>query len=167
MIYSQPALLTVEHDVSAFDCGNAALNAYLTKYALQNNAAGAARTYVTVVSETSAAVGYYSLAAASVERNFAPERVAKGLARHPVPVVLLARLAVDRSHQGRGLGNGLLKDALLRSLSAAQTIGIRAILVHAKDERAADFYRQFGFTASPTDSLHLFMLMKDIAKTLE
>jgi predicted N-acetyltransferase YhbS len=93
--------------------------------------------------------------------------VAKGIPNHPVPVVLLARLAVDRRFQGRGVGKGLLRDALLRSLAAAEVVGIRAVLVHAKDQHAADFYGQFGFAPSPTDPLHLMLLMKDLRRTIQ
>jgi GNAT superfamily N-acetyltransferase len=114
-----------------------------------------------------AVAGFYSLAAGSVHKGEAPERVAKGVPSHPIPVVLLARLAVDREFQGLGVGKGLLRDALLRVSSAADIIGIRALLVHAKDERAERFYSQFGFCASPTDPLHLMLLMKDLRRTLE
>ena len=106
-------------------------------------------------------VGYYSLATAQVEHAGAPERVRKGLARHPVPVILLARLAVDRTWQGRGLGS-----ALLRDLAAADIIGVRAVLVHAKDEAAQRFYAHFGFDASPVDTLTMLLLVKDIAAQL-
>lgn len=111
-------------------------------------------------------VGYYALSAASVEQDDAPTRVRKGLARHPIPVILLARLAVDQSEQGRGLGAALLKDALQRAGSAAGEIGARAVLVHAKDEEAKAFYEHFDFEPSPSDPLHLFLLMKDLRASL-
>lgn len=111
-------------------------------------------------------VGYYALSAASVEQDDAPTRVRKGLARHPIPVILLARLAVDQSEQGRGLGAALLKDALQRAGSAAGEIGARAVLVHAKDEEAKAFYEHFDFEPSPSDPLHLFLLMKDLLASL-
>ncbi len=111
-------------------------------------------------------VGYYALAAASVEREEAPERVRKGLARHPIPVILLARLAVDHREQGKGLGAALLKDALIRAAGAADEIGARAVLVHAKDDDARAFYERFDFDPSPTDPLHLFLLTKDITRTV-
>jgi GNAT superfamily N-acetyltransferase len=111
-------------------------------------------------------VGYYALAAGSVEPEQAPERIKKGLARHPVPVILLARLAVDRHEQGKGLGAALLKDALIRAAAAADEIGVRAVLVHAKDEDARAFYERFDFEPSPTDPLHLYLLMKDLKKTI-
>lgn len=161
---SGPGPLTAAHDVSNFDCGKQELTEWLRRYALQNQQAGAARVYV--VHRSGRVVGYYALAASSVEPEEAPERVKKGLARHPIPVILLARLAVDVSEQGQGLGRALLKDALSRSASAADEIGARAILVHAKDDEAQAFYRHFDFEPSPTDLLHLFLLMKDLRAIL-
>jgi predicted N-acetyltransferase YhbS len=161
---SSPVPLEASHDLSAFDCGASALNEYLKKYALVNHQNQSARTYVARRGE--AVVGYYTLAAGSVRREETPPRVAKGLARHPVPVVLLARLAVDRSEQGRGIGAGLLRDALLRVAQAADIIGCRAVLVHAKDPAAKAFYQRFGFEPSPVDELHLYLLMKDLKASL-
>jgi GNAT superfamily N-acetyltransferase len=106
--------------------------------------------------------GYYSLAAGSVAPEEASERVRKRQPRYRIAVILLARLAVDRTLQGRGVGAGLLKDALLRAADAADTIGARALLVHAKDDEARRFYEHFGFEPSPTDPLHLFLVMKDL-----
>ena len=107
-------------------------------------------------------VGYYALAVASVEPESVPERVKRGLARHAIPVILHARLAVDLAEQRKGLGAALLKDALRRAVAAAEEIGARAVLVHAKDEEARVFYEKFDFESSPTDPLHLFLLMKDL-----
>lgn len=153
------------HDLSRFDCGqHPSLNEWLRRYALLNQKSEAARTYV--VHRSRVVVGYYSLAAGSVSKEEAPERVAKGLARHPIPVVLLARLAVDRTEQGRELGKALLKDALLRILRAAETVAVRAVLVHAIDRTAADFYKRFGFEASPVDEFHLMLLMKDLRRSI-
>lgn len=109
-----------------------------------------------------AVAGFYSLVVGSVEPASAAARVVKGLARHPVPVMILARLGVDLQHQGYGLGRALLKDALLRTLQAADIAGIRALLVHAKDDAARDWYLHWGFEASPTDPYHLFLLLKDL-----
>jgi predicted N-acetyltransferase YhbS len=156
----RPAPIDAGHDLSAFDCGAPALNDYLRKYALPNQQGQAARTYVACRGRR--VVGYYTLAAGSVRPDETPARVVKGLARHPVPVVLLARLAVDRTEQGKGLGAGLLKDALLRATQAAEVIGCRAVLVHAKDAAAKAFYQRFSFEPSPVDELHLYLLMKDI-----
>jgi GNAT superfamily N-acetyltransferase len=151
-----------EHVLEAFDCGQPELNGWVVKYALQNQGAGAAQTYVGLVD--GAVVGYYSLAVGQVEYAEAPERLKKGLARHPVPVMLLARLAVDKNWQGKGVGRALLRDAVLRTLQAAEIAGIRALAVHAKDDRARAYYEQFDFVSSPSDPLHLFVLLKDLRK---
>jgi len=125
-----------------------------------------AKTCVTTLSGDSQVIGYYSIAAGSVQKTHTPERIAKGLPNHPVPIVLLARLAVDVRFQGKGLGKGLLRDALARVCSAANLVGIRSLLVHAKDAQAAAFYTQYGFSASPIDPLHLMLLIKDIKRSL-
>ncbi len=156
--------LEASHDTSAFDCGKPELTEWLRRYALGSHRAGSARVYV--VHRGGGVIGYYALAAASVEREETPERVRKGLAKHPVPVILQARLAVDQQEQGQGLGSGLLKDALTRASQASDEIGARAVLVHAKDEEARAFYEQFDFDASPTDPLHLFLLIKDLKRVL-
>jgi GNAT superfamily N-acetyltransferase len=166
MTFRAPELLAVGHETDSFDCGSAALNNYLKRFALTNNASGGARTYVACLESMPTVVSYYSLCAASIEKSAAAERVAKGMPGHPIPVVLLARLAVDRRFQGKGLGAGLLKDGLLRALNTAEAIGIRAVLVHAKDSTAASFYAHFGFVPSPTDPLHLMLLIKDIKRAL-
>jgi predicted N-acetyltransferase YhbS len=140
------------------------LNDYLGKFALQNHQNRSARTYVALRADR--VVGYYSLAAGSVRRDDVTPRVAKGLANYPVPVFLLARLAVDQTEKGKGLGAALLKDALLRSLQAAEIVGCRAVLVHAKDQAAESFYRKYGFESSPVDEFHLYLLLKDIKATL-
>lgn len=113
-MFSPPALITSSHEVRNFDCGNTALNEFLIKYALANTGAGIARTYVTTPMGQSVVVGYFSIAAGSVERATVPERVAKGTPQHPVPVALLARLAVDLKFQGQKIGPGMLKHALLK-----------------------------------------------------
>jgi GNAT superfamily N-acetyltransferase len=146
--------------VGAFDCGQPDLNRYLQRHAWNNQKAGGAGTYVACAG--SAIAGYYSLSVAGVDHAGAPARVAKGLARYPVPVMLLARLAVAGGLQGQGLGTALLKDALLRTLQAADIAGIRAVLVHAKNEDARQWYMRFGFEPGPVDPLHLFLLLKDI-----
>jgi GNAT superfamily N-acetyltransferase len=154
--------LAREHVLGAFDCGQPDLNAWLIKYALQNQSASSAQTYIGLVNET--VVGYYSLTVGQVEYADAPERLRKGLARHPVPIMLLARLAVHKEWQGKGLGRALLRDAILRTLQASEIAGIRALVVHAKDDAAKRYYEQFDFVSSPTDPLHLFVLLKDLRK---
>lgn len=111
-------------------------------------------------------VGYYALAVGSVEQEEAPERVKKGLAKHSIPIMLLARLAVDQQWQKRGAGSALLKDAMLRTLQAADLAGIRALVVHAKDDIAGSFYRHFNFIPSPSDPFHLFVLLKDLRQSV-
>ena len=158
--YDAPVLLTAEQDGSAFDCGNVMLSEWLRRYAWQNQRANAAKTFV--VCSGQQIIGYYSLAVGAVDHAAAPARIRKGLARHPIPVMVLARLAVDIHHQGKKIGRGLLKDALLRTLQAADIAGIRAIFVHAKDEEAGAFYERFGFEPSPIQPLQLMMLIKDM-----
>lgn len=159
-----PVLLAKSHELAGFDCGKPPLNDYLIKYALQNQASGGARTYV--LTRGNRVIGYYSLAPASVAPDDAPARVVKGQGRYPVPVILMARFAIDRGEQGKGLGKTLLRDALRRALAGAEAIGGRAFLVHAKDEDARSFYLNFGMEASPTNPLHLFLLFKDIRHSL-
>lgn len=151
-----------DHPVEAFDCGREELDRYLVRYAWQNQQAGAAQTYVGIVGE--AIVGYHTLAVGHVTLEDAPQRLTKGLAKHPVPIMLLARLAIDRRWQGQGVGKALLRDAMQRTLQAADIAGIRAFAVHAKDEEARRFYEHFDFMPSPTDPMHLFVLLKDVRR---
>ncbi len=151
-----------DHSVDGFDCGHEALNRFLIRFALTNQQAGAAQTYVVLAGET--VVGYHSLAVGEVAIDDAPSRLRQGLARHPIPIMLLARMAVGRAWQKRGLGTALLKDAMRRTLQAADIAGIRALAVHAKDESARSFYEHFGFIPSPSDPLHLFVLIKDLRR---
>lgn len=164
-LLNAPVLLARSHEIVGFDCGKTPLNDFLTKYALQNQASGGARTYVLTRGER--VIGYYSLAPASVSPEDAPVRVIKGQGRYPVPVILMARFAVDSSEQGKGLGKALFRDALRRTLAGAEAIGGRAFLVHAKDEEARAFYLKFGMEESPTNPLHLFLLFKNIRQSLE
>jgi GNAT superfamily N-acetyltransferase len=153
-----------DHRVDGFDCGDDALNRFLDRFAFQAQQAGASQTYLALDGDE--IVGFYSLAVGSVAHLDAPERLAKGLARHPIPVMVLARLAVSTGHQGRGIGAGLLRDAELRTLLAGEIAGIRALVTHAKDDAARRFYEYFEFIASPTDPLHLFILLKDLRAAL-
>lgn len=158
--YSPVHKLAATDQVDAFDCGQAALNQFLQRYALVNQKANSAQTYVCCQGDV--VVGFYSLAVGSVEPGTAPSRVMKGLARHPIPVMILARLAVDKEHQRKGLGQALLKDALLRTAQAADIAGIRCLLVHAKDDAAQQWYESWEFVPSPTDPYHLFLMLKDL-----
>lgn len=156
--------LAATDKTDAFDCGQTALDQYLQRFALVNQKADSAQTYVCC--QQGVVVGFYSLAVGSVEPASAALRVLKGMARHPVPVMILARLAVDRQYQGCGLGRALLKDALLRTAQAAEIAGIRALLVHAKDDAAQRWYLNWEFEPSPSDPLHLFLLLKDLKALL-
>jgi GNAT superfamily N-acetyltransferase len=153
-----------DHPVEDFDCGREELNRYLLRYAWQNQQAGAAQTYVGIAGEV--VVGYHTLAVGQVILEEAPDRLKKGLAKHPIPIMLLARLAIDRRWQGRGVGKALLRDAMQRTLQAADIAGIRALAVHAKDEEARRFYEHFDFVPSPADPMHLFVLLKDVRRVL-
>jgi GNAT superfamily N-acetyltransferase len=152
--------LASSDSVESFDCGHPALNQFLQRFALVNQKSNSAQTYVSC--NSGSVVGFYSLAVGSVEPSTAAPRVTKGIAQHPVPVIILARLAVDLQHQRAGLGKALLKDALMRTAQAADIAGIRALLVHAKDESARQWYLNWEFEPSPSDPFHLFLLMKDI-----
>jgi GNAT superfamily N-acetyltransferase len=138
------------HAVESFNCGQPELDRFLIRHALQAQQANSSQTYVAV-----SGVG-------QVEHADARSRVVMGMPRYPIPLLVLARLAVHREWQGRGLGAGLLRDALGRTLQVADIAGVRALAVHAKDDGAAAFYPHFGFVESPTDPRHLFLLIKDI-----
>lgn len=153
-----------DHSLDNFDCGKEELNRFLKRHALTSQASDSARTYV--LADGLVVKGYYSLSAGTVTHEEATERIRKGLARHPIPVILLARLAVDVSLQGKKIGPGLLKDALRRAAHAADTIGARAVLVHAKDDNAKGFYEHFSFEPSPSDPYHLMLIMKDLRRII-
>jgi predicted N-acetyltransferase YhbS len=162
--YTRPEPLSAEHRLDRFDCGEQSLSVWLARHSRQAVATGSARVFVTA--HDGRVVGYYALAAGQVEPGSTTARLRKGQPkRRPIPVVILARLAVDVAHQGRGVGRSLLQDALLRCAAAAHEIGVRACVVHALPEARA-FYEAFGFEPSPSDSLHLALLMKDLAKFL-
>jgi GNAT superfamily N-acetyltransferase len=148
------------HNVEQFTCGQPELDRFLTRHALRAQQSNSSQTYVAVSGQE--VVGFYTIVAGEVQHAQAPERVVKGMSRHPIPLLVLARLAVHAKAQGRGIGSGLLLDALGRTLQVADMIGVRALAVHAKDDQAVAFYRHFGFTSSPTDARHLFMIIKDI-----
>lgn len=148
-----------------FDCGVDPLNDYLKKYALQNQKKDAARTYV-LTSEENRIIGYYTLVFGAVSVEETTTEISAGLGKYPIPVILLARLAIDVGEKGKGLGKTLLRDALLRAVRAAEIAGLRAFLVHAKDETAKAFYEKFGFESAPHNEFHLFLKIADIRASL-
>ncbi|MBZ5594214.1 MAG: GNAT family N-acetyltransferase [Acidobacteriia bacterium] len=152
--------LAEQHVLAKFECGKPSLDDWLKRYALANQKLDSSQTYV--VHRNSVVVGYYSLTAGSVRKQEAPARVGKGMPNYPLGVILLARLAVDRRERGTGLGGALMKDALTRCLSAADTIGARAVLVHALDEEARSFYEHFDFERCPGNDLHLMLRIQDL-----
>lgn len=164
MTLTPPRAIEVAHDVSEFDSGRPTLDDWLRQRAMRNEASGASRTYV--VCEGTRVVGYYSLSNGAVESRDTPGKVRRNMP-DPIPVMLMGRLAVDRSRQGGGLGRALLKDAILRTLRAAEIAGMRALLVHALDETAAEFYRHNGFLESPLDPLTLMLPLDTARRALE
>jgi GNAT superfamily N-acetyltransferase len=159
---SPPVPLTSAFDVASFSSGSAALDDWLARRALANQDTGASRTYV--IAETDRVIGYYALTNGSVAATEAPGKIRRNMP-DPVPVMILGRLAIDRAWQGKGLGKDLLRDAVLRTLQAAEIAGIRALLVHAIDDRAAAFYERAGFIPSPIRNLTYFLLLPGSAAT--
>jgi GNAT superfamily N-acetyltransferase len=155
--------LTATHDTAPFDCGAAALDEWLKKRAVKNEAGGAARSYVVCSGEV--VVGYYCLTAGAVVRTEAPRAMRRNMP-DPIPVMVLGRLAVDRRHQGRGIGRALLRDAVLRVLHAAEIVGVRAILVHAISEDAKRFYLDSGFVEPPVEPTTLCLALETARQAL-
>lgn len=165
MAYSKPEPLSAEHDCDGFSSGEEELDIWLQRYAGHAASAGSARTFVTRHDER--VVGYYALTVGEVSASDATDRLLKGQpSGASVPVIVLARLAVDREHQDAGVGRSLLIDALLRTLQVSQEIGVRAVVAHAMTDAAKSWYEQHGFEPAPTDPLHLILLMKDLKKLL-
>ncbi|MGZ4537370.1 MAG: GNAT family N-acetyltransferase [Nocardioidaceae bacterium] len=165
--YTRPSPLTPAHVLDRFASGNDTLDSWLHRRALKNESSGASRTFVTCTTEPAdAVVGYYTLAASAVALAQAPGPVRRNMP-DPIPVVLLGRLAVDRRHQGAGLGASLLQDAVRRVVGVGHMIGVRALLVHAIDEPAAAFYRHFGFVESTLDEQTLFLPMETVRASVE
>ena len=153
-----------DHVLEGFDCGKEPLNRFLVRNALQSQQASGSQTYVALA--TDRVIGYHTLVVGEVAPAVVPERIKKGLGAHAVPVMLLARLGVSEDWKGRGIGSALLKDALLRTIQAADIAGIRAFAVHAKDDEAREFYSRFDFEPSPSDPLHLFLILKVVRSLL-
>jgi len=156
-----PEKLRADHDLSEFECGEPTLDDWLRRRALSNEESGASRTYLVCVGEQ--VVGYYALAVGAVTHAEAPGRVRRNMS-DPVPVMIIGRLAVHKDFQGRKIGPALLRDAVLRTLQAAEIAGVRAILVHAISERARQFYEDCGFTPSPMDPMTLMITVAEAGK---
>lgn len=159
MTLCAPEPLTAQHRLEGFDCGKPALNDWLLRHARQAQGSGSAKTFV--VADDGRVAGYFSLTVGQIDTLEAPERIRKGMGLYPVPVVILARLAVSQRDQGRGIGFGLLQDAIRRTMLIAGQAGVRAMLTHPIDEDAAQFYTRFGFIASPLREQQLLLLLKD------
>lgn len=157
-----PCPLEDGHDTSSFDCGVEALNTYLKRYARQTQKREGARTYVAV--DDDRVVAYYTIVFGGIDWKDAPEHVRKGLGKYPIPIMTIARLAVDRAWAGKGLGNSLLLDALQRAVAASEIAGLRAVVVDAKDEAAKQFYEKRGFRSWPVGSNRLFVTMSELKK---
>ena len=163
-MFLPPEPIDAELDTAHFDCGEPALDRWLQRHAVSNQVTGRSRTFVVRSLDDGRIAGFYCLSTAVVEFRDATQRSAQGLPRdEPVPAVLLGRLAVDRKHQGRGLGTALVADAIRRTFGViAANAGVRVMLVQAKDDRVKDFYLRLGFESSPTDPLHLMLLHQDV-----
>lgn len=161
----QPRPIEASDNTADFDSGEASLDRYLADRALTNHLADLGRCYVCVDGETHKVLGYYTLSAVAVEHADIPDKVRRN-APNPVPAVLLGRLAVDAKAQGSGLGRFVVRDAILSTLAAADRIGVRILLVHALHAQAATFYEKLGFKRSPSDPLHLYLLLADARKSL-
>lgn len=159
-----PEKLSADHDLSQFRCGEPTLDDWLRRRAVLYQESGASRTYVACVGKR--VLGYYALAVGAVAHADAPGRVRRNMP-DPVPVIVIGRLAVDETAQGQAIGPSLLRDAILRTLQAAEIAGIRAILVHAISERAKRFYERWGFTASPLEPMTLMITVAEARKALQ
>ncbi len=158
MNLSAPVPLDRKHPILGFDCGKSSLNEWLTRHALQAQGSGSAKTFV--VMDKIQLAGYFSLTVGQVDSTETPDRIRQGMGQYPIPVVILARLAVALSSQGKGIGRGMLQDAIRRTVLVSEQAGIRALLTHPLDE-TAEFYLRFGFLPSPIREGQLILLLKD------
>jgi predicted N-acetyltransferase YhbS len=161
----RPELLAPRHKLEEFDCGKPVLNDWLVRHARQAQGAGSTKTFV--AADEDQVLGYFSLTVGQIDTFDVPERMRKGMGHYPLPVVLLARLAVSTSAQGRGLGWGLLQDAIARTVLISEQAGVRAMLTHPLDQEAAAFYTRFGFVPSPLRAQQLLLLLKDARQLLK
>jgi GNAT superfamily N-acetyltransferase len=166
--YRAPEPLERHHDLDEFTCGSVEQTEWLRRHARQSMASGATKVFVVTPADSHAVVAYYAWTMAQIDTAAAPKRLIKGVGRYPQPVALLARLGVHQNHEGKGLGAGLLRDVLLRVAAISEEIGCRGLLVHAESDLARGFYQHLipEFEQSPTDDLHLVLLLKDVKRTL-
>ena len=164
MTLTAPEPITADHDTTAFDSGRLVLDDWLRQRALKNQSNDASRTYV--ICEDTRVVGYYCISAGSVTQKSAPGKIKRNMP-DPIPVMVMGRLAIDKIAQGTGLGQALLRDAILRTLGVAQVAGVKAMLVHALDDEAAAFYRKYDFVPSPIDPLTLMLPLKTAHNAIE
>lgn len=163
--FHRPRPLAAADIVSEFDCGIEVLDRWLKGWARHNEAAGGSRTFVSVAAGTDRVAGYYCLSASSIVRGEAPGSLARRMP-DPIPVALLGRLAVDRRDAGVGLGASLLQDAVARAIQASDTLGMRALIVNAKDDDVVPFYERFGFRRFPDGSERiLYLTIADALRT--
>lgn len=165
MTLKRPESLNKEHNLTDFNSNYPELDEWLKKYAFQSKMSGSANTFI-VADNNNQVVGFYSLTVGQVNVDEVSERIKKGMGKYPIPVVILARLAVHLTYQGKGLGKAMLKDAILKTLQIAEQGGVRALLVHAIDKKAETFYKRFGFESSPIRENQLFLLLKDAKKVI-
>jgi GNAT superfamily N-acetyltransferase len=167
-LYVAPRLLEATDEIETFTCRSIAQTQWLRFRARQANSSGTSRVLVVTEAESSEVVAYYSWCMASIAVSDAPTRLSKGAGRYPQPVALLARLGVSTQHEGKGIGAALLLDVIVRTAELGAKIGCRGLLIHAETPAASEFYQHLipEFETSPTDELHLVLLMKDILKTL-
>lgn len=166
--YQPPELLAERHDLSEFRCRSSEQTEWLLRYGRQSAATGSTRVFVVTERDSDLVVAYHAWCMAQVQPPSVPDRMRKGAGRYPQPVALLARLGVDADHEGKGLGAALLQDVFARLVELSVDIGCRGLLVHAESAEARAFYLHLvpEFEPSPTDELHLVLLMKDIRRTL-
>lgn len=161
---SAPALISVNHQLNNFNSGELLLDEWLKKRAIRNNASGASRCFV-ICDDKKEVFGYYCLSAGAIGRESAPKAMQRNMP-DPLPVLVLGRLAIDKKYHNRGLGSALLRDAMIRSVSIAEDVGVFAVLIHSLSEQAKRFYISRGFVESPFEAMTLFMPLETIRSIL-
>ncbi len=161
--FTPPTPITADQELTNFDCGESSLNEWLKKRAFKNHAAGASRCFVLCAGK--AVIGYYSLSAGAISLDAAPKAMRRNMP-DPLPILLLGRLAVDRCYHNQGIGQALLRDAMIRAVNVAGNAGVFAILVHALSDQARQFYLSRGFVESPLQPMTLLMTIETVRSIL-